>query len=159
MSDNIVPLRPSQKHLPAIAVQLNEDGSVKTVANISEINKDPDAYETDIKAVFDGRFFMTMKTPAGGKIVWIIERYGIARPATPIEAKLWLENQAMTPEPEEMELQQVAQVLQAAMTGQPVDAIILGYASEICMRMSARTQGQRLPIFTEASIPEEPAVA
>ena len=94
------------------------------------------------------------------KLVWIVETFGIIRPASPIETKLWLENRAMTAEPTEDELQRVSQALLRVMAN-PKEGIapqLLGYAAEMCAKLAARTPGQRLPTFSQKDGIEPEAV-
>jgi len=159
--DNVIPLRGAKpaQHLPELVVQMDGAGRVTTVLNLSEVNPEHDAFPTEITPVFDGRFFITMTVP-GGKLVWIVETFGIIRPASPIETKLWLENRAMTAEPTEDELQRVSQALLRVMAN-PKEGIapqLLGYAAEMCAKLAARTQGQRLPTFSQKDGIEPEAV-
>jgi hypothetical protein len=163
-SDNVVPFTlVKPKHLPELAVQLDETGMVTTVINKSRVEGDETAYHTTITPVFDGRFFCSMKDEHDKQVLWIVERFGIIRPGTPIECQMWFKNKTMAPDPSVEELANVSQTLLGAMRSGVSDTQILvtllGYAAELCMRMAARASGQRLPTFGEApSAPEqEPA--
>lgn len=158
--DNVVPfsLLPA-KHLPALAVRLDETGMVTTVINTSRVTGDDDAFQTTITPVFDGRFFCTMVDGSGNKLLWIVERFGIIRPGSAIERALWFgKHPTMAPEPTVDELGNVSRTLLSAAREGVSDpqllATLLGYAAELCDRMAARATGQRLPIFVEK--PAEP---
>lgn len=161
-SDNVVPFAlVKAKHLPTLAVQLDETGTVTSVINKSRVEGDEDAFHTTITPVFDGRFFVTMTDDAGKRVLWIVERFGIIRPASAIETTLWFRpgpDRTMAPEPSVEELGNVSRtLLDAARQGisdPQLLATLLGYAAELCDRMAARASGQRLPTFSEKPAPE-----
>lgn len=167
MTENVVPFEapkpvPSQ-HLPRLAVQLAPDGSVTSVVNHDE--HDETAFKTEITPIIDGRFYVSMLTPQKMRLLWIIERFGIIRPATPIECKMWFHQKSVAPDPVEAELRQVSQTLLLASRNGISDTALfsslMGYAAELCERMAARMQGQRMPTFSETPqiMPEPPEAA
>lgn len=162
MTDNVIPFTPpTQGHLPTLAVQIDTDGSVTSLINTSPIIGDDEAFETEITPVGDSRFFVVMKDGAK-KMLWIVERFGIIRPCTPIEGMLWARTPpTMAPDPSPDELKSISQSLLVAaregLSDPKVLVGLLGYASEMLERAAARASGQRLPIFTEKAAPEDAA--